>query len=55
MKLTENFISQDSEKKVYTWGESYKLKYKYESEHNNEVKTYKLTPEQMKEYLKKFK
>ncbi len=55
MKLTENFISQNTAIKSYNWGEGYKLKHKYESIHNNEVKTYKLTPEELEEYLKKFK
>ena len=39
----------------YWSNQTFKLKYKYEPEYNNEVKVYKLSKEEMEEYLKKFR
>lgn len=55
MKLTENFIKRDSSYKAYSWGSNtYELKHKHESDHNSKVKTYKMTKQELEEYLKKF-
>lgn len=52
MKLTENFIIRDNPK-LSSWGhERSKLKGKYKCEHENEVKTYKLTKKELEVYLK---
>lgn len=55
MFLTEKF-DQDTERKLWDWGqfECYKLKYKYKNIHENEVKVYKLNQKELEEYLKKF-
>lgn len=55
MKITENFIKQGSITKLWDWGQ-YKcdLKGEYKSEHAGEVKTYKLSKQELGEYLKKF-
>ena len=55
MFLTEKF-NQDTKSKLWNWGQlsCYNLKHKYKHEHAGEVKTYKLTKEEMEEYLKKF-
>lgn len=55
MFLTEKF-NRDTESKLWNWGQfdCYKLKYEYKNPHVGEVITYKLTKEEMKEYLKKF-
>ena len=55
MKLKENFIRQDATQKVWDW-KQYKeeLKYKYKHEHSSEVKTYKLSKEELEEYLSKY-
>ena len=55
MFFTEKF-NQDTKSKLWNWGQfsCYNLKYKYKHEHAGEVKTYKLTKEEMEEYLKKF-
>lgn len=55
MFFTEKF-NQDTKSKLWDWGQfsCYNLKYKYKHEHAGEVKTYKLTKEEMEEYLKKF-
>ncbi|MGX4598950.1 hypothetical protein [Faecalimicrobium sp. JNUCC 81] len=56
MKLTENFIKKDTNVKTWNWRQyDGELKYDYEKEHHSKVKTYKLSKEEMKEYLKKFK
>ena len=55
MKLKENFIRQDSI--LDTWynvKHKKKLKYKYKNENSREVKTYKMSKEQLEEYLKKY-
>lgn len=53
MKLKENYIRQDAIPKLWDWGQ-YKdeLKYEYKNEHASEVKTYRLTKEQLEEYLR---
>ena len=53
MKLRENYIRQDSVAKVWDWGQ-YKdeLKYEDKNEHANEVKTYKMSKEELEQYLK---
>ena len=55
MKLKENFIRQDATQKVWDW-KQYKeyLKYEYKNEHAGEVKTYKLSKEELEEYLSKY-
>lgn len=55
MFLTEKF-NVDTECKLWNWGQfdCYKLKYEYKNPHVGEVITYKLSKEEMKEYLKKF-
>lgn len=52
MKLTENFIKQDSPTKLWDWGQYSNLKGEYKNEHASEVKTYKLSKEEIEEYLK---
>lgn len=45
-------------KKKPTWGTNTELKYKWENENKNiisEVKTIKLSKQELEEYLKKFK
>ncbi|HSQ90310.1 hypothetical protein [Romboutsia sp.] len=45
-------------KQKSTWGTDIGLKYKWENENKDiisEVKTYKLSKEELEEYLKKFK
>lgn len=55
MKVKENYVREDSEAKVYDWGQgNLKLKYKYENQNASDVKVIKLSKEEMKEYLKKF-
>ena len=55
MKLKENFIQQDATQKVWDW-KQYKeeLKYEYKNEYAGEVKTYKLSKEELEEYLSKY-
>lgn len=55
MKLKENFIRQDATQKVWDWNQ-YKeyLKYEYKNEYAGEVKTYKLSKEELEEYLSKY-
>lgn len=56
MKLTENFIKKDTNVKHWDWRQyGCALKHNYENEHDSKVKTYKLSKEEMEEYLKKFK
>ncbi len=51
MKLTEDFIVLVN-LKLGCWNNEAKvLKYKYESEYNNEVKSYKLSKSQLEKYL----
>ena len=59
MKLKENFIRQDATQKVWDWKQykeelKYKYKYKYKNEHAGDVKTYKLSKEELEEYLSKY-
>ena len=55
MKLKENYICQDTTQKLWDW-KQYKeyLKYEYKHEHSSEVKTYKLSKEELEEYLSKY-
>ena len=55
MKLTENYIKEDSIQKLWDW-KQYKdqLKYEYKNEHAGEVKTYKMSKNELEEYLKKY-
>ena len=55
MRLKENFIRQDSVSKAWDWGECEGLKHEYKNEHAGEVKSYKMSKEELEEYLKKFK
>lgn len=56
MKIVENFINQGPPRKLWDWGQhKCDLKGEYKSEHAGEVKTYKLSKKELKEYLKKFK
>ena len=53
MKLKEDFIRQSSNPLLSDWGHGEPiLKYKYKNEHASEVKTYRLTKEQLEEYLR---
>lgn len=57
MKSTEKFISQNLNGKCWNWGQSSTsiLKGKYKNENTSgEVKVYKLSKEEMDQYLKKF-
>lgn len=54
MKITENFIKQGSITKLWDWEYKCDLKGEYKSEHAGEVKTYKLSKQELGEYLKKF-
>lgn len=57
MKITENFIKQDSPAKHWDWGQydNKILKGEYQSEYKSEVKIYKMSKEELQEYLKKIK
>lgn len=53
MKIKENFIEEECSVLLSDWGnKKLTLKYKYDSEFDNSIKSYKLTQEQLKEYLK---
>ena len=53
MKLKDDFIKQGSNPLLSDWGHGELiLKYKYKNEHASEVKTYRLTKEQLEEYLR---
>ena len=53
MKLKEDFIRQSPNPLLSDWGHGEPiLKYKYKNEHASEVKTYRLTKEQLEEYLR---
>ena len=55
--LKENcFIERGNNPLLSDWGHGpTRLKYKYESELNNEIKTYKMSKEELEEYLSKYK
>lgn len=55
MKLTENFIKEDSVSKNNTFGSICKLKYDYTNENIGEVKTYKWSREEIEAHIKKIK
>ena len=53
MKLSEDFIKRGHNPLLSDWGHGELiLKYKYKNEHASEVKTYRLTKEQLEEYLR---
>ena len=53
MKLKEDFIRQSPNPLLSDWGHGEPiLKYKYKNEYASEVKTYRLTKEQLEEYLR---
>ena len=54
MRLKENFIRQDSVSKAWDWGQPEGLKHEYKNEHTGEVKSYKMSKEELEEYLKKY-
>lgn len=56
MKLKENYIKHDYTYKPYDWGQYENiLKYEYKNEYAGEVKTYKMSKEELENYLKKYK
>lgn len=53
MKLKNDFIKRGHNPLLSDWGHGELiLKYKYKNEHASEVKTYRLTKEQLEEYLR---
>ena len=53
MKLSEDFIKRGHNPLLSDWGHGELiLKYKYKNEYASEVKTYRLTKEQLEEYLR---
>ena len=53
MKLKNDFIKRRHNSLLSDWGHGELiLKYKYKNEHASEVKTYRLTKEQLEEYLR---
>ena len=53
MKLSEDFIKRGHNPLLSDWGHGELiLKYKYKNEHASEVKTYRLTKEQLEEFLR---
>ncbi len=53
MKLSEDFIKRGHNPLLSDWGHGEPtLKYEYKNEHASEVKTYRLTKEQLEEYLR---
>lgn len=52
MFLTEKFTS-DTESKLWNWGQHdcYNLKHEYKNPYTGEVKTYKLSKEEMDKFL----
>ena len=53
MKLSEDFIRQSPNPLLSDWGHGEPiLKYEYKNEYASEVKTYRLTKEQLEEYLR---
>lgn len=56
MKLKENYIKHDYTYKPYDWGQYENiLKHEYKNEYAGEVKTYKMSKEELENYLKKYK
>lgn len=55
MELAEGFVVEDNPK-LGTWGHGVsKLKHEYESDIKSEVKVYKLSKEELDEYIKNIK
>ena len=53
MKLNNDFIKRGHNPLLSDWGHGpNELKYKYKNEYASEVKTYRLTKEQLEEYLR---
>ena len=53
MKLSEDFIKRGHNPLLSDWGHGpNELKYKYKNEYASEIKTYRLTKEQLEEYLR---
>ena len=53
MKLSEDFIKRGHNPLLSDWGHGEPiLKYEYKNEYASEVKTYRLTKEQLEEYLR---
>jgi hypothetical protein len=56
MILPQNYKSEYTKEVIWSWTrKDEKLKGKYKNEHAGKVKIYKLSKEEMEEYLKKFK
>lgn len=57
MKLTENFLKEDTNVKMWDFSKNQGpiLKGKYKNEHAGEVKKYKMSKKELEEYLKKIK
>lgn len=55
MFLTESFYHEECERKMYNWGQfsCYQLKHKYNNPYVGEVKTYKLSKEELEKELKR--
>lgn len=55
MFLTEQFYHEECERKMYNWGQfsCYELKGKYTNPYVGEVKTYKLSKEELEKELKR--
>ena len=55
MRLREEFICRGYNTQLSSWGHDDKtLKYEYNNENKSNVKVYKLSKEELEEYLKKF-
>ena len=53
MKLKNDFIKRGHNPLLSDWGHGpNELKYKYKNEYASEIKTYRLTKEQLEEYLR---
>lgn len=56
MKLKETFAIRETSSPVSEWGHGdLSLKYEYKNEHTGEVKSYKMSKEELAEYLKKYR
>ena len=56
MKLKETFVIKEAISPVSEWGHGdLSLKYEYKNEHTSDVKSYKLSKEELAEFLKKYR
>ena len=56
MKLKETFVIKEAISPVSEWWHGdLSLKYEYKNEHTSDVKSYKLSKEELAEYLKKYR